>query len=145
MPLAFSLSLTLFIVATTIIPVTNMRRKGILDAVWALYWQIIGAETGVFMAAAITFRSLFMASSNRRNARIRENVRSRKATFGCPSRRRFGRRDVGDRDNGLASEEAESTEIPNSHQIRACSQPERESTIVMWKDLPKVKDYRITI
>jgi hypothetical protein len=50
-------------IATTIIRLSGLINKGVVDALWTSYWNVISAEVGIFMAAAIAFRSLFVANS----------------------------------------------------------------------------------
>jgi hypothetical protein len=55
----------------TIIRVAGIRYKGgvAVDTVWAVYWQLIEAEIGVFMASATAFRTFFIARSREESNR----------------------------------------------------------------------------
>lgn len=76
-----SLGLTVFLVAITIIRVSGMLAKGtynetslsqqtkFLDFIWVSYWSLLSAEVAVFMAAALSFRSFFVARHNNKNRR----------------------------------------------------------------------------
>ncbi|KAF2108184.1 hypothetical protein BDV96DRAFT_672288, partial [Lophiotrema nucula] len=90
--LASSLGLTFFVIVITLIRITNMRYNGQIDVIWPMYWQVIGAEVGVFMAAAITFRSLFVASDISVHARRHEAGKVPELFFNESFRRRFERR-----------------------------------------------------
>jgi hypothetical protein len=50
--------------ATTIARVAGLIHKGKVDTIWEIYWTLISAEVGVFMAAATAFRSFFVSRNN---------------------------------------------------------------------------------
>jgi hypothetical protein len=53
-------------VIITIIRISGVEYNGIIDQVWQFYWSVISAEVAVFMAAAISFRSFFVARNSSR-------------------------------------------------------------------------------
>ncbi|KAE8414444.1 hypothetical protein BDV36DRAFT_265156 [Aspergillus pseudocaelatus] len=56
-----SLCLTIVLVALSITRVAGLVHHGAVDTIWETYWQSLSAELGVFLAAASTFRSFFIA------------------------------------------------------------------------------------
>ncbi|KAK1148991.1 hypothetical protein N8T08_007666 [Aspergillus melleus] len=63
-----SLCLTIIMASLSIIRVSGFVYYGMSDVIWGLYWQFLAAEVGVFLAAAVAFRSFFVARKNSRNA-----------------------------------------------------------------------------
>ncbi|KAH8423132.1 uncharacterized protein LDX57_000888 [Aspergillus melleus] len=62
-----SLCLTIIMASLSIIRVSGFVYYGMSDVIWGLYWQFLAAEVGVFLAAAVAFRSFFVARKNNRN------------------------------------------------------------------------------
>ncbi|KAF2686160.1 hypothetical protein K458DRAFT_471604 [Lentithecium fluviatile CBS 122367] len=58
--LLFSLGLTAFMIVITIIRVSGLIKDGHVDTIWEIYWLALSGEVGIFMAAAIAFRSFFV-------------------------------------------------------------------------------------
>lgn len=73
----------------TVIRVSGVVHKGIFDIIWQMYWLALGGEVGIFMAAAVAFRTFFVAKSHSRDATPPEHRRF----FKSASRRRFRDRD----------------------------------------------------
>lgn len=61
--LAFSLCLTVFMIATTVIRLSGLVYNGIVDGLWESYWNVVSAEVGILMASSIACRSLYVAAS----------------------------------------------------------------------------------
>ncbi|KAL3448776.1 hypothetical protein BJX65DRAFT_306781 [Aspergillus insuetus] len=59
--LSLTLCLTTVFLALNIARLAGLWRNGAVDTVWNIYWQIIVTEVGVFLAAAASFRSFFVA------------------------------------------------------------------------------------
>jgi hypothetical protein len=80
--LTFSLCLTAFIIATTVIRVafmawdpTGLGYHTTIDVIWVFYWSLVSAEVAIFMAAAISFRIFFVAHKRRSNLTPQEQAR----------------------------------------------------------------------
>lgn len=61
--LAMSLCLTVVMIVLSIVRVSGLLYHDIVDAIWETYWQFLSAEVGVFLAAAVSFRSFFVAQN----------------------------------------------------------------------------------
>ncbi|PYI27955.1 hypothetical protein BP00DRAFT_352198 [Aspergillus indologenus CBS 114.80] len=59
--LTCSLCLTVIMIALSIVRVCGLVAGEMVDTIWETYWQFLSAEVGVFLAAAVSFRSLFVA------------------------------------------------------------------------------------
>ncbi|KAB8218830.1 hypothetical protein BDV33DRAFT_205057 [Aspergillus novoparasiticus] len=59
--LTCSLCLTVIMIALSIVRVCGLENGDMIDTIWETYWQFLSAEVGVFLAAAVSFRSLFVA------------------------------------------------------------------------------------
>jgi hypothetical protein len=65
--LSFTLCLTVVFLALNIVRLTGLVYDGAIDTVWSVYWQVIVTEVGVFLAAAASFRSFFVARSRKKH------------------------------------------------------------------------------
>jgi hypothetical protein len=59
--LSLTLCLTAGFLALNIARLAGLWRDGVVDTVWNIYWQVVVMEVGVFLAAAASFRSFFVA------------------------------------------------------------------------------------
>ncbi|EDU46727.1 conserved hypothetical protein [Pyrenophora tritici-repentis Pt-1C-BFP] len=62
-----SLCLTVFMMATTVTRLAGLIYNEMVDTIWEIYWALISAEVGVFLAAATAFRSFFVARKASKN------------------------------------------------------------------------------
>ncbi|KAF1839161.1 hypothetical protein BDW02DRAFT_643996 [Decorospora gaudefroyi] len=69
-----SLCLTVFMMITTIARVAGLIHNDMVDSIWEIYWTIVSAEVGVFMAAATAFRSFFVARNNIKGSTPRQQA-----------------------------------------------------------------------
>ena len=83
--LLLCLSLTIFMIIITVVRVSGVVHKGIFDIIWQMYWLLLGGEVGIFMAAAVAFRTFFVARSQSRDATPPEHRRF----FKSATRRQF--------------------------------------------------------
>ena len=65
--LTCSLCLTFVLVALSITRVAGLVYHGAVDMIWEVYWQSLSTELGVFLAAASTFRSFFVAQRQKKS------------------------------------------------------------------------------
>ena len=49
---------------------TGLGYRTTIDVIWVFYWSLVSAEVAIFMAAAVSFRTLFVA--HRRKSRSSE-------------------------------------------------------------------------
>ncbi|KAJ5793386.1 uncharacterized protein N7503_009364 [Penicillium pulvis] len=106
--LSFSLCLTVIMIILSIIRVCGLVYHDLVDTVWETYWQFLSAEIGVFLASAVSFRSLFV-SRNRSNASPNYSVkRLFKDSFHSPKRRNT----MSVSDSWLDSPESEMKSLP---------------------------------
>jgi uncharacterized membrane protein YozB (DUF420 family) len=75
--LAFSLCLTIFLIVITVVRVSGLVNKDIVDNVWEIYWTLLSAEVGIILAAAISFRALFVARSNSKKSNLSPQEQAR--------------------------------------------------------------------
>jgi hypothetical protein len=59
--LTCSLCLTVIMIILSVVRVCGLVAGNMVDTIWETYWQFLSAEVGVFLAAAVSFRSLFVA------------------------------------------------------------------------------------
>ncbi|OGM45358.1 hypothetical protein ABOM_005551 [Aspergillus bombycis] len=64
--LTASLCLTVIMIVLSIVRVSGLASRDIVDTIWETYWQFLSAEEGVFLVAAVSFRSFFVAQSRSR-------------------------------------------------------------------------------
>ncbi|EMD68471.1 hypothetical protein GGP41_003316 [Bipolaris sorokiniana] len=62
--LASSLCLTVIMMATTVARLAGLINNDMVDTIWELYWTVVSAQVGVFLAAATAFRSFFVSRKN---------------------------------------------------------------------------------
>ena len=53
-------------IATTVVRVAGLVYQNSVDTIWEVYWTLLSAEVGVFLAASTAFRAFFVARSNTR-------------------------------------------------------------------------------
>lgn len=74
--LVLSLSVTIFMIAITIVRVSGLVYRDAVDTIWEFYWHVVSANVAIFMASAIAFRSFFVArNSNRPNLSPQDQAR----------------------------------------------------------------------
>lgn len=64
--LAFSLCLSVGMVAVTLTRASGILNGGGIDATWETYWQYLSAEVGLLLSTAAAFRSFFVTRARRR-------------------------------------------------------------------------------
>lgn len=106
--LSLSLCLTVIMIILSIVRVCGLVYHDLVDTVWETYWQFLSAEIGVFLASAVSFRSLFV-SQNRSNSGPNYSVkRLFKESFHSPKRRNT----MSVSDSWLDSSESEMKSLP---------------------------------
>ncbi|KAF2847072.1 hypothetical protein T440DRAFT_217109 [Plenodomus tracheiphilus IPT5] len=103
--LLLSLGLTAFIIVITIILMSGLEDHGQFDYIWESFWVFVSGSVGTFMAAAIAFRTIFVARSRGKSD---TPPVGREGGFGSMALRRFRRwdelgMDTGDDEDGLPS------------------------------------------
>lgn len=63
--MAFSLCLTVIIIAVTVARASGILNDSKIDATWEVYWQYVSAEVGLLMSSATAFRTLFVSRGAR--------------------------------------------------------------------------------
>jgi hypothetical protein len=64
--LLVSLCLTVCVVALNVVKLAGLRYKNQVDFIWGAHWQLLAAEVGVLLSAAISFRSFFVHRAAKR-------------------------------------------------------------------------------
>ncbi|KAJ5647169.1 hypothetical protein N7490_003541 [Penicillium lividum] len=87
--LILSLCLTVIMIILSIVRVCGLVYHDMIDTVWETYWQFLSAEVGVFLASAVSFRSLFVSqrSHSGPNYSVRKMLKN---SFQSPKRRNTG-------------------------------------------------------
>ncbi|KAL2835868.1 hypothetical protein BJY01DRAFT_252307 [Aspergillus pseudoustus] len=109
--LSLSLCLTVIIIALGIVRLAGLIYNGAVDSIWSAYWQFVITEVGVILAAAVAFRSFFVARNKplvpafSANGRQKVNGRLKMSTAG----RSWYRSQGGSLGSGIDVEEVELT------------------------------------
>ncbi|PWY71379.1 hypothetical protein BO83DRAFT_427980 [Aspergillus eucalypticola CBS 122712] len=85
--LTLSLCLTVVMIILSIVRVSGLVYRDIVDTVWETYWQFLSAEVGVFLAAAVSFRSFFVAQNRTLSPPPFSVKRFLQESFSSPKRR----------------------------------------------------------
>ncbi|KAH9869007.1 hypothetical protein J1614_008084 [Plenodomus biglobosus] len=66
--LLLSLGLTVFVIAINVIVMSGAKHNDQFDWIWESFWVFINGSVAMFMAAAIAFRTIFVARSKSKTA-----------------------------------------------------------------------------